>query len=139
MFINFECKDCGNSFRVSETDICDANQLCCPICKKKVSTKFRSQLHDFCVDKNSQGFEVTFSSSPRLSAASILNNAVNICAYELRDKGVEIKSLDDIASALKSDKEYIAITALLEGIIFAYHDELKSALAISGIDIGEMR
>lgn len=89
MYINFNCHECGASFKVSEISLYERKSLQCSNCQKKVDKKFVDQLFAFCVEKNSQAFDVTFSSSPTMDLPDIMNRAINLSATTLKQKNKE--------------------------------------------------
>ena len=137
MLINFKCVSCGAFFSIDDSNIFQVDSLYCPACDKRVPDDFVNRLKDFCLEKNSTDFTVTFSAVPEIDSLAIRHGLEMNAIVALGDK-FKIKSSEDFAAAYNSEYQLKMLVAMIEGAIDAYHSELRKTLLLSGIEIGEM-
>ena len=144
MRISFTCH-CGANINFQETALYSKDSIFCPICHEKVSPKFLNQLKEFCVEKNSQYMDVSFSSSPTIHLNNVIASALSICAtrinFDRKKEGkpaISFKNREELFDLLKDKNPAYVSTLMFESGIYAYHQALAENFSNIGIDIGEI-
>lgn len=138
MYIQLTCKQCGNRFRVFESDIENGKPVKCPHCKVKMGKESAAKIRDFC-DSPDEDFDVLIAPSTELSMKDIQINSLSRALLYLGAKTGDAKDYPDLVNAFSSEQELHVVESLILGAISNYHLQLSAMLAAHGISLGDCK
>lgn len=61
MYIQFECRECGKAFELSDVKLTRATSVRCPECGVSLDSSFFDALQEVCMEIDGQIFDISFS------------------------------------------------------------------------------
>ena len=138
MYIQLTCKQCGNRFRVFESDIENGKPVKCPHCKVKMGKESAAKIRDFC-DSPDEDFDVLIAPSTELSMKDIQINSLSRALLYLGAKTGDAKDYPDLVNAFSSEQELHVVESLILGAISNYHLQLSAMLAAHCSSLGDFK